>query len=247
MKKNAFTFAELMISLVVISVLCAILYPMIAQFTPNSNKPLFKAAYRTLIEVLAELTADSISGELEIVAENGTRSSIATGAELCTVFCDKTNTVPLQTGGTSTAPVFEASDCATQCADQIITTTNGMRWHFGNYATYRDPMDNATNVANVFKIYVDVNASNNSLPSAANCISPIDAANGEFCYAPAEIYEILPGASDNDGVMWPNGKFIVEKLKAQDTFEILIDKKGKIVSMSPAGWANLEDNLQAVD
>ena len=242
MKKNAFTFAELMISLVVISVLCAILYPMIAQFTPNSNKPLFKAAYRTLIEVLAELTADSISGELEIVAADGTRSSITTGIDLCTVFCEKVNTVS------------DDDTCATQCADQIITTTNGMRWHFGNNATYNDPMVNTTAVANVFKIYVDVNASNNSLASIDNCNSPLDTsvnaegkttAVGEFCYASTTgvtgVYTTLPSVGDSYGV------FDAQKLKAQDTFEILIDNRGRIVTMSPAGWANLEDNLQAVD
>ena len=64
-KKTGITFAELMISLVVISVVAAILYPTIAQFTPNANKPLFKAAYNTLSVILAEITNTSIQGQID--------------------------------------------------------------------------------------------------------------------------------------------------------------------------------------
>ena len=36
--------------------------------------------------------------------------------------------------------------------------------------------------------------------------------------------------------------FNQKNLKNQDTFEIYVDRTGKIVAMSPAAWANLEDN-----
>lgn len=242
MKKKAFTFAELMISLVVISVLSAILYPMIAQFTPNSNKPLFKSAYRVLTDVLAELTANSTTGELDTtyteLNSNTNKNESKTGKKLCMDFCSKVNTIPDSVGDT----------CTTQCDDQIIITTNGMRWYFGDNGTYNDPIDGATANANVFQLFVDVNASNNNLSSVDHCSSLLDqtaSPKGEFCYAPDEtdmgIYAEMPSDANIDG------SFNVAKLKAQDTFEILIDKKGKIITMSPAGWANLEDNLQAVD
>ena len=41
-KIKAFTFAELMISLVIISVITVILYPTISDLAPNNNKFLFK-------------------------------------------------------------------------------------------------------------------------------------------------------------------------------------------------------------
>ena len=64
-KYSAHTFAELMISLVVVSIIAALLYPMLAKFTPNSNKPLFQAAYRTLSVIISEIVHDNIDGELK--------------------------------------------------------------------------------------------------------------------------------------------------------------------------------------
>lgn len=62
--KKAFTFAELMISLVVISVITAILYPTIADLGVNENKALFKSAYRSMSLALAEVMNESQDGYL---------------------------------------------------------------------------------------------------------------------------------------------------------------------------------------
>ncbi len=218
--KKGFTFAELMISLLVISVLSAILYPTIAQFTPNSNKPLFKSAYKTLTNVLYEITNESTTGELPTTA-NG----------LCTAFCNKANVIRAN----------DTDTCETLCENGTIQTNNGMRWYFS-----------AFNYAGIvtFIIYVDVNASNNNLTPEAHGTIPEtpwgDDYTGVFYYddsntANIGIYTALPTDAN------PEGTFNANNLKAQDTFEIIVNKKGKITHISAAGWAHLSDSTQSPD
>jgi len=244
MKKRAFTFAELMISLLIISILAAILYPTLAHFRPNNNKPLFKSAYKILTTTISEIVNERIDGELPLCLNEITNTECQNDYSnsriaLCRTFCEKMNMVSVDT-------------CGSQCNNYQITTSNGMRWSFERYYTnkmYQNPMtDNSLNdkVPEVFKIWVDVNSSNNKLDSENHCGNPIntnttDTSKGIFCYstdtAPATgIYTALPTTA------LPNGTFNIEHLKAQDTFIILVDKKGKIISMSPAAWANLEDD-----
>ena len=152
-----------MISLVVISVIAAVLYPTIAQFTPNSNKPLFKAAYSTLSSVLFEITNSIPSGKLVnySIADDGTVT--ATDQDLCEEFCGVANVLPEKKSDDSFI-----TDCAGLCTDNIITTSNGMRWKFGDtskifFGTYNDPKTPAVTHDNVYRIIVDVNAANNDL------------------------------------------------------------------------------------
>ena len=222
--KKGFTFAELMISLLVISVLSAILYPTIAQFTPNTNKPLFKSAYRTLTSVLSEIVNESTTGDIS--TEN-----------LCVAFCDKANIIAAS----------ETDTCATLCANNTLTTNNGMRWYFSAYDANND----------TFTIYVDVNASNNKLQSTVHAnldiTEPWNTAHdymGVFYYDDTNdskigIYDKLPNA--NDATNKAEGDFNADNLKAQDTFKFTIDKKGKITYISPAGWAHLSDSTQSPD
>jgi len=209
-KYSAHTFAELMISLVVVSIIAALLYPMLAKFTPNSNKPLFQAAYRTLSVIISEIVHANIDGELRKNSD-GTQF---TAQELCQEFCERANVVAEN----------NVTTCSTICDDdQIITTTNGMRWHF-----------NTNN--NDYRISVDVNPSNNDLTSANSDSANINAFdnNGVFTFTDANIV-------NNAGV------YNIQNLKTQDSFWIDIDSKGKILDMSPAGWANLEDSADTLE
>ncbi|MCQ2958434.1 MAG: prepilin-type N-terminal cleavage/methylation domain-containing protein [Candidatus Gastranaerophilales bacterium] len=235
--KQAFTFAELMISLVVISILAAVLYPNLMHFNPNSNKPLFKAAYKTLSNALAEITVDKTNGQLVTTGAN-------TGQRLCIDFCNKANVIDEVAGNT----------CTQNCADNILTTTNGMRWLFENHINYPILEYHVAPIPqkSAFRITVDVNSSNNTLSSSMHCgISTANnfSANGHendtgiFCYdnttnATNGIYTALP---NNLNV---NGTFNLDNVKAQDTFQFLVDEKGKIISISPVGWAILEDSIQ---
>ena len=229
--KPGFTFAELMISLTVISVLAAVLYPNLMHFIPNSNKPLFKAAYKTLANALAEVTTEKTDGFLQTTTVGG----VTSGQQLCRDFCSKANTVPEDAN----------SDCVNLCADNIIRTTNGMRWLFENHASYPvlESRAAATNKS-AFRITVDVNPSNSDLtstPAASICtfVGNLNSSGtGVFCYRNNVIYDTLPNAANVNGV------FNLENAKSQDTFQFLVDEKGKIISISPVGWAILEDNSQ---
>lgn len=109
MKKKAFTFAELMISLVVIAIITAILYPTVSELSPNNNKQLFKSAYKTIELVVSEITA---SGDVP-----------AGAADLCKAFKSRLNFVPRS--GVTDDGVEDV--CA---SDNQFQTSNGMRWAF---------------------------------------------------------------------------------------------------------------------
>ena len=170
-KKRAITFAELMISLVVISVIAALLYPMIAQFTPNVNKPLFKAAYSTLSTVLAEITNTTADGKLPDT--------------LCQSFCKKANTIE------------DSTDCTDLCNDNdnVLTTTNGMRWKFNKNDNYSSPEYSASSETfqNVFQIIVDVNASREKIEKTALEAVKSYVENGykKIIYIPNKIFNIV--------------------------------------------------------
>ena len=286
-RRKAFTFAELMISLIIIAVLSAILYPTIAQFTPNANKPLFKSAYRTFNEVMTEIVNERPDGTLITANTNiDDDAALETPIQiLCIKFCEKANVImPLKADGTP------ETTCKDACANtqngkpaNLITTSNGMRWYFHDYETtyhrrtrkdgnpgtgsimcyLNDDTPTITQadcVYGVFGIIVDVNASNNNLSLQGlsifgneyddrykfntNCnFESAKGGCGTFIYpnttAPTGIYTTLPNYSSGNNTP---AQYNAQNLKNQDTFEIFIDRHGKIVDMSPAAWANLEDN-----
>ena len=143
-RHNAFTFAELMISLVIIAVITAILYPTISEIAPNNNQYLFKSAYKTVETVISEIINESDKNEL---FESGANDRAIT---LCDSFKEKLNTV--------NAPV---SPCTADTP--WLTTSNGMRWYFTTKKN--EAADADGNVADIdgskVALYIDVNASNN--------------------------------------------------------------------------------------
>jgi len=100
--KYAFTFAELMISLVIIAVITAILYPTISDLAPNNNKHLFRSAYKTIELVTSEITSNSTKGEVPSNAQ-----------ELCKAFKAELNTIDNE-----------------NCSNNSLQSSNGMRWLF---------------------------------------------------------------------------------------------------------------------
>ncbi len=245
--KRAFTFAELMICLLVISVVTAVLYPTIAQFNPNTNKPLFKSAYKTLTTALNSITSERLDNELPICSGIFNKPDCSTtnsGKLLCQAFCEKVNVI---VGAT-------ARTCEQSCTNNELQTTNGMRWKFSNYTTVADvdASGNAINERTVFVVFVDVNSSNNDTtpaiePQAAGTTISFNngtssSTNGVFFYTdekvanqPQSVYRAAPSTTSSG--------FDFERLKNQDTFRIEINKFGKITDMSDAGWANLEDTI----
>ncbi len=104
--KSAFTFAELMISLVIIAVITALLYPTIREISPNNNKQLYRSAYKTV-----ELTVEDIISAQE---------DISSSLNLCNAFKDRLNAVG-------------NNNCDAAGAAITLNTSNGMRWWFQNY------------------------------------------------------------------------------------------------------------------
>ena len=221
---KAFTFAELMICLLVISIVAAILYPTMAKFAPNSNKPLFKSGYRILSTVLFDLTNENINGELPLCAgavlsQNNATCAAANAVGLCSGFCKEANVVGLEcTSGKKTEEC--CSDLCTS-SDNKLQTTNGMRWHFAYHAS-------SAATPEEFIVTVDVNASNNNLAaSLPSGFSSPWGTNGAFYY--------------EDASLSSSGSLLKDVVKVQDTFEIYIDPKGEIKKISKAGLLNLED------
>ena len=171
MIKKGFTFAELMISLVVIAVITAILYPTISELAPNNNKHLFKSAYKTVELVVSELA-------------NSQTVFPTTPKDMCVAFKQKLNFVPRVDGIASSDTDTDADE--TKCVGTNddgyhFQTSNGMRWLFIT-KTIRG-------IGRPCALFIDVNAANNGVVS--NCgstdTSYIDAwagssdLKGSFC------------------------------------------------------------------
>ena len=125
-----------MVSLVIIAVITALLYPTIAEISPNNNKQLYRSAYKTV-----ELTVQ------DIITSNTTFS---TPHDLCVAFKDRLNTVGWSGSAPATGGMPDSyQGCGDSGAAEEIHTSNGMRWWFQNHSDGKHT------------IYIDVNASNN--------------------------------------------------------------------------------------
>lgn len=110
--KKGFTFAELMISLVVIAVITAILYPTISELAPNNNKHLFKSAYKTIEMVISDIANSS--------------TAFPTDANtMCKEFEKRLN---LSTASNESCQTDKGTN--TSLLINSFQTTNGMRWYF---------------------------------------------------------------------------------------------------------------------
>ncbi len=146
--KNGFTFAELMISLVVIAVITAILYPTISELAPNNNKHLFRSAYKTIELIISDIT--------------NTKTLPTTTTDLCKEFSERLNvTTPTANTCQSTETTEGENSNKKTYPAYSFQTSNGMRWFF----TTDKPANFGENTETGIFIYVDVNASNNKQQS----------------------------------------------------------------------------------
>ena len=211
--KKAFTFAELMISLVVISVITAILYPTIADLGINENKALFKSAYRSMSLALAEVMNDPPSaGDREGCVPNN----------LCERMRDKMNVTT-----------------ETQCLNNKLVTTNGMRWYIPNNTGCN--IDNCrTNCQ--FIIAVDVASSNNNLGTLTGSLNA--GSVGDFHDAKASIshhinnFQTVFSYGATGDMIRSSGSPLN---KQQDTFVFAISGDGRILSVDNGAAAYLSD------
>lgn len=216
-RMNAFTFAELMVSLVIIAVITALLYPTITELSPNNNKQLFRSAYKTV-----ELTVQDI---ITSPINSANRDAFGSSADLCLAFKDRLNTV----GWSGVAPsTGEAAPSYSGCDNgrpMELRTSNGMRWWF---QYYKD---------GVHTIYVDVNASNNSSNFESQaCGAAAGQCNGDLAD---------PTTAPTLSTVWPNGSFRVNNSTMRDTFKIQIRTDGKvIIDNDTVGASHLRDETE---
>jgi len=236
---KAFTFAELMISLVIIAVITVILYPTIADLAPNNNKVLFKSTYKTIETIVSEISTSSEIPFFTATSSNVTNADMATAC-MCHEFEDRLNTI-IPNNGTGCAPSPTACPngqtyIRTTGGNNTFVTTNGVRWAF-QYNT----------ADNTFDILVDVNASNNTFRVDANNIkietqtnpkpNLCNASGGDDC---SNIWlNASGGAKSAQGIYYTNNAI------TQDTFFIKVqatgDTPGKISIENSIGYTHLQD------
>lgn len=156
-KKNhkAFTLAELMVCLAIISVIATLLMPAINKLRPNKNKVMFKKAYYLTERIISELVNDEEAypfvedkvgfDNTDEVTINGTTyggSGTEANAKLCKLFALKMNTLSETPNCVSSADFDNPS----------FTTTDGVKW----IMPYTDFADQAT----YYSIVLDVNGDN---------------------------------------------------------------------------------------
>ena len=213
----AFTFAELMISLTIIAVITALLYPTISELAPNNNKHLFRAAYKTI-----EMTVQDIIDEEHIpgdVNADGTpkrqKGEMPSNAKFtCLEFQKRLNCANITAADA-------ANDIHLNCGEtgagsdngpQYLQTANGMRWIFRSKA-------DGTIVINV-----DVNASNNTARASTYTYGERQQSIGGVPQFEADgVTPIMEGVP----IEWHNGSFKGGGTM-QDTFTVNITKTGQV-------------------
>ena len=211
-KFRAFTFAELMLSLLIIAIITALLYPTIAELSPNNNRYLYKSAYKELENAVADIIAGNntdanintpVQNAVNAAEGNRIPGEMPVGAQLvCQYFATKLNTVTPDVGlGTCTA------------GNPMLQTSNGMRWFFTQ-------VDTDTN------IIIDVNSANNIVEGAGCASNKVSTYQAVAAFWPC-------GAMDPHQI--PNNANINPDL--QDTFLFTVSRKGKI-TVSDYGATN---------
>lgn len=160
MKKNtkkAFTLAEVMVTLALVSVISSILVPAIMQVKPDRNKLLFKKAYTTVEKIVTEIVNDDnlypiVSGSTgldNITAVNLNDKTYSGASKFCELFALKLNIVE------------NAANCA--AGAKSFTTNDGIIWKM--------PI---TTFATEAEIEVDINGNKapNCKYNVSTCIEP---------------------------------------------------------------------------
>lgn len=206
--KNAFTLAELMITLTVCAFLAALLLPAIAYIRPDKQKVLFKKAYYVAERMVYELVNDEdfypTTGETVGFANTvmasylgytyGGDSDSEARSKFCKLFARKVNTTTddIHCDATHSTPTITTT-AGGAFKEPTLITTDGIAWYLP-YSKFD---------SGVQRIYVDVN--NEAEP---NCFY-----NASTCSRP-DIFTIY---LESDGKMYVDGVKEKEYLKSNNT------------------------------
>ena len=135
-QKNAFTLAEVMVTLALIGILASIMLPVISKARPNKQKAMFKKAYYVAERMVYELvndedlypaTGDKVgfdnTGEVEYMNSSyGSKDDEGKQkSKFCELFARKVNTTSDSVSCTADSASFSNSPS--------FTTTDGIAWH----------------------------------------------------------------------------------------------------------------------
>ena len=136
-KKQAFTLAEILISLTVIAVLSAILIGSLSGVQPDRPKIMFKKAYQITERVVGELVNDETIYpydednfgfyNTEAASVDGTNTSFEGATKFCNFFARKLNVITdIPANGFTQSPcVFQTSDSISWIVPSDFTANNG--------------------------------------------------------------------------------------------------------------------------
>ena len=206
---NAFTLAEVMITLVVLGILAAILMPVVKNLYPDKQMVMFRKAYYVAERMVYELVNDenfypskegkygldnviAVSYMGKSFGDSSSETSEAAKSKFCGLFAEKVNVSD-----------YDAVDCATahtptlnggSASTPAFTTTDGVAW-------YMPISDFITDTPTTFSrsIYVDVNGD-----LAPNC--QYDKLSPSTCPKP-DVFEIK---------LRPDGKIFVDGDKEKE-------------------------------
>lgn len=159
--RKAFTLAELMVCLLLISVLATILLPAIMQNRPNKNKVMFRKAYYIIERVVSELINDddlyptneelNVSGFANTAEVTYAGNTYSGASKFCNLFFEKVNTTTGEARCNSSGETPSAVPTDEETEGSFMTN-DGVIWYmpatkvFANadYAPVPDSTDPAT-------------------------------------------------------------------------------------------------------
>ncbi len=207
---KAFTLTELLVALGVISILCAVLLPIIFNLMPNQNIIMAKRAYYAVQTAISDLmndetcypdrTYDVTNKRVGFDDGFGNPNCLAWPGNISTEGDQKTKFITLFTDRIGATK-------ETGATDEIYTTTDGIRWAISNSTLSPSATDP---VGGSIDIVIDVNGEN-----APNC--------GHQGVA----YTVL-GGDDASCTNRENGF---------DRFRVTINADGKVTIDPDAVWA----------
>ena len=209
--KNAFTLAELMVTLTVCAFLAALLLPAIAYIRPDKNKVLFKKAYYVAERMVYELVNDEdfypTTGETVGFANTGMASYLGytyggdtepdQKSKFCKLFARKVNTETDEVNCDDSHSEPNLTGSSGTFKEPSLITTDGIAWYLP-YSKFDKTTGDTSET-----IYVDIN--NETGP---NCVY-----NATTCQRP-DIFTIYV---EPDGKMFVTGEKEKEYLRSNNT------------------------------
>jgi prepilin-type N-terminal cleavage/methylation domain-containing protein len=134
MIKKGFSLAEVLVAIGIIGILAIVLIPLLTKDTPSKNKVIFRKAYNSLAQIVANMINDDVNYPATRFDVNNIprgfnytdKTTNVSGTDTINKFCYFLSN-QLNTVGTVTCPL--ATDTA-GTTTQIFTMPDGATWYF---------------------------------------------------------------------------------------------------------------------